>query len=123
MRGYKRIYCEKSQVRLHRHLVEKHLARKLKNDEIVHHKDGNIFNNALKNLEVMSKSEHMQIHGIGIKTRFKKRYNIKREDIINLYRDKPISAVANILGTSYGTILRRMKEYKIPRRKPGVSLG
>lgn len=122
---YKRIYYAKTQVRLHRHLMERHIGRKLHSDEVVHHKDGNKFNNAIENLEVVSKAEHMKIHAVGMKTRFKKKYKIKRVDIVQLYQQemKPIHIVAKILNTSYGTILRRMGQFKIPRRKQGQIAG
>lgn len=46
----------------HRYVVECHLGRALKSDEIVHHKDGNIYNNDISNLQVVSRSEHAHIH-------------------------------------------------------------
>ena len=47
---------------IHRRIVEEHLNRKLKHDEIVHHKDGNKLNNSIENLEVLSRSEYTKIH-------------------------------------------------------------
>jgi len=38
------------------------LCRKLKGDEIVHHKDGNKRNNSPYNLEVMTLSQHSKMH-------------------------------------------------------------
>ena len=61
--GYKTVYKEGVQKRLHRVLVEEHLGRELRNDEIVHHKDGNKLNNCLENLEVMNKIDHAKLHG------------------------------------------------------------
>lgn len=46
----------------HRLIMEKHLGRYLESNEIIHHVDGNIINNKLENLEVMSQSEHMKLH-------------------------------------------------------------
>ena len=47
----KRIY-------LHRFIVECYIGRKLKKNEIVHHIDGNVLNNNIMNLEVMTQSIH-----------------------------------------------------------------
>ena len=48
--------------RFHRAVMEKHLGRKLNKDEIVHHIDGNKFNNDLSNLMLLSNSEHAKLH-------------------------------------------------------------
>ncbi len=47
---------------IHRVVIEKKIGRKLKSVEIVHHKDGNKHNNRLKNLEMMTQSEHAKLH-------------------------------------------------------------
>lgn len=49
-------------VKAHRAIMEKHLGRKLKPTEEVHHIDGNRENNALSNLVVLSKGEHASLH-------------------------------------------------------------
>jgi HNH endonuclease len=51
-----------NKVHLHRIIVEAKLGRFLKEDEIVHHKDGNPENNHWDNLEVMSQAEHAKQH-------------------------------------------------------------
>jgi hypothetical protein len=43
---------------LHRLIMEWKLGRRILNTEIVHHKDGDTFNNHPDNLEIMSVSEH-----------------------------------------------------------------
>lgn len=45
-----------------RYIIEQKLGRKLASDEIVHHKDGNVENNNIENLELMSKYDHDSLH-------------------------------------------------------------
>lgn len=47
----------------HRLVVEKHLGRSLRFNEIVHHIDGNPRNNEIKNLVVTTRKEHPHLHG------------------------------------------------------------
>ena len=42
--------------------MEKHIGRKLKNSENVHHINGNVLDNRIKNLQIMSNSEHRKEH-------------------------------------------------------------
>jgi hypothetical protein len=42
----------------HRYVMEQHIGRELKKDEVVHHKDGNRLNNDISNLELMTAKEH-----------------------------------------------------------------
>lgn len=46
----------------HRVVMEKLIGRRLRNDEIVHHRDGNKGNNDPANLELMTQSEHARHH-------------------------------------------------------------
>jgi ssDNA-binding Zn-finger/Zn-ribbon topoisomerase 1 len=46
----------------HRYVYEKHIKRLLKNNEIVHHIDGNKLNNNIENLELCLNSTHTKHH-------------------------------------------------------------
>lgn len=46
----------------HRRIMRLKLGRDLRDDEVVHHIDGNPLNNKPSNLEVMSRSEHTRMH-------------------------------------------------------------
>lgn len=49
-------------VLLHRVVIENHLGRLLNNDEVVHHKNHNKFDNRIENLEVMNRTEHIKMY-------------------------------------------------------------
>ena len=50
----------------HRIIAEAMIRRPLLKDEVVHHIDRNVRNNDPSNLMILTRSEHMREHGIGI---------------------------------------------------------
>jgi len=63
MKGYRKIHVNGKHIYEHRHVMEQKLGRKLKPNEIVHHKDGNGLNNDEENLEVVNGvGEHKTLH-------------------------------------------------------------
>lgn len=65
MENYKAIKVNGGKIDEHRHIMQKKLGRKLQFNEVVHHLDGDKSNNSLKNLRVMSRSEHSRLHQSG----------------------------------------------------------
>jgi len=49
-------------VQYHRAVMENHLGRLLRDDEVVHHLDGNPHHNDIGNLVVLNPSDHAAIH-------------------------------------------------------------
>ena len=60
--GYKCLSLNGKPYLEHRYFVEQHLGRKLTQEEVVHHTDGNRLNNVLSNLQLMTKSTHATLH-------------------------------------------------------------
>ena len=60
--GYEMCKVNGSWKPTHRVIIEQHLGRKLKKDEVVHHINHDKLDNRLENLKVMTISEHIKYH-------------------------------------------------------------
>lgn len=60
--GYHIVRFQGKAQRMHRLIIEAHVGRKLRKNEIVHHIDRNRSNNDISNLMVMTRSDHAALH-------------------------------------------------------------
>lgn len=60
--GYQWILVEGSYILEHRHVMQKHIGRKLLRHELVHHINHDKLDNRLENLEIVGWSEHTIMH-------------------------------------------------------------
>ena len=65
--GYHRIAVNGRHTYKHKIIMEKHLGRKLRKNEVVHHINKNKLDNRIENLKVMTILEHQRIHHLGKK--------------------------------------------------------
>ena len=116
---YKTKWENGKQHRVHRLVMERHLGRKLHTFELVHHIDGDINNNDIENLQIVSRSQHVKEHPyIGVATRFKKKHNLSKKLLLFLYQTEKLSInkIAEKLGASPMTIWRNLKNYETRTR-------
>lgn len=118
MNSYKTVQVNKKQVRLHRHLMENHLGRKLDVNELIHHINGDIFDNSIENLEIVTRSEHKKKHPeIGQNTRFKNKYEFEKSVVEEMYKTKTLQQIADFYGCYIGTIHYFMKRNNLKTNK------
>ena len=64
MGAYKWVKVNGRVMNTHREIMERRIGRRLKYNEVVHHKNGDTSDNRIENLEMMSRSEHSKVHRV-----------------------------------------------------------
>ena len=124
MKHYKTVQVDGKQVRLHRFMMEQKIGRKLAFNEIVHHINGNKFDNRIENLELVSRSDHMKMHTeISDKSKEVRSRNLVIEDLSDMYKTMSIEKMAKHYGVSAMTIWYRLKNAGIKTNKRGYKYG
>lgn len=122
---------------LHRYVVETNIGRKLLKSEQVHHINGDIYDNRIENLELLTVSEHQKKHYHTNNNNFKK-YNesqksievrekirstlagvvasMTKEDLEEMYLNECMSirAISRKLGCSHEAVRKQIIRHEIP---------
>lgn len=96
----------------HRYVMEKHIGRKLKKKEVVHHINGIKTDNRIDNLALYkNQSEHIKNHVIGENNPFSKLTNKNVSEIKRLYRtgnylQKELAVLFKVTNTTISYIIK-----------------
>jgi len=112
LKSYKSVWINGKQIRLHRYIMMLYLDRELDSNELVHHKNGNIHDNRIENLEILSNSAHMKLHQklFPFGKRFEQKYHIDPNVVFEFFKQTGMEEISKIFGCSIGTIQNIIKD-------------
>lgn len=109
--GYKTIQIDKVQIKLHRHLMEQKIGRKILRGEVVYHKNGDKMDNSEGNLILISRRQLTYINPQTLKKRSEsRRIKIDTHELEKINGKMPIAKIADHFGVSHMTIRKRLIE-------------
>ena len=109
-------------VKYYRYIMEQKIRRKLKQEEVIHHINGNMLDDRLENLKIMSNSKHRKEHPINItkegldkiiKTKKFKRHKKVPYDLLKKCIDKKLFSkeICSYFGINNKMLNKLLKEY------------